>query len=79
MKLRIQNSGWRIKRKIWSARRKNGGRLTGLKPFCSGNHRIDGRFWLVPPCDFGIASAAARFYNPHEAHEAKSLGYVFWC
>ena len=43
-----------------------------------GNPWIDGHFWLVPPCDFRIASAAASFYNAYEAHELDSCWVMFF-
>jgi hypothetical protein len=78
MKLRIQNSCRGIKRKIWSARRKTTADPLGLSHFIQEILELTGFKGLHRPVIFGVASATACFYNPHEAHELKSLGYVFW-
>jgi hypothetical protein len=59
MKLRIQDSGGRIKRKMSGPNRENG--------------RFDRSAESDPARNFRVASEAAGFYNAPEAHELQSF------
>jgi hypothetical protein len=39
---------------------------------------LNGVSFSARNCNFGVASRVACFYIPPEAHESKSLVYVFW-
>jgi hypothetical protein len=59
-----------------------GGKAAAAQPapgrFIQKTLELTGVFLFVPFCNLGIASRTARLYNPLEAHESKSLDYVFW-